>query len=430
MEEQTSNKFLLGIIGALVGAFIGAIPWILVYAFGNMIVAILSVLIAIASYYGYRITKAKIDKKLPVIVAISSIIAVTVSTFVIAPLIFLATDGYDASFANLSVIYSASEVRNAFIRDYVISLIFTALGISGIIANLNKQIKDGVSREDLKINLSNTQQLVTPEEMQMAKDVFLKYDAMNKINAVNKDDIMADLNSNVTEIRAIEIFNLLRNQRIIKKSKGKYYFSEKAQNSNVQKNGIIIGIVIVVILVTISIIIAVAASSNNKKSNKTNKDDSNSTVSLNNNEQTEEYESEHIIKDAKMKFIPKDDLLILTDNEITTYYGSQYTAYEIIALNKEGDRIVYCFIDSGDDIKDYSAKEYLNNMINTSEEFEVKTVDINGFKFEKTQLSFENNEKKYTEECYVYKVDDKFICFDYSYPAGEKSNFNQMIEKN
>ena len=91
MEEKQSSKILLGVIGAVIGAFVGAIPWILVYVFGNLIVALLSILIAVASYYGYKLTKAKIDKKLPVIVAISSIFAVTVSTFVIIPLISLSS---------------------------------------------------------------------------------------------------------------------------------------------------------------------------------------------------------------------------------------------------------------------------------------------------------------------------------------------------
>ena len=36
MEEEVKNKYVLGVIGALVGAFVGAIPWILMYVFANM----------------------------------------------------------------------------------------------------------------------------------------------------------------------------------------------------------------------------------------------------------------------------------------------------------------------------------------------------------------------------------------------------------
>ena len=63
MEEQTKNKYVIGVIGALIGALIGAIPWVLMYIFANMMYALLSMLIVLCSYYGYKLTKAKIDKK-------------------------------------------------------------------------------------------------------------------------------------------------------------------------------------------------------------------------------------------------------------------------------------------------------------------------------------------------------------------------------
>ncbi len=150
MEEKRSNSFLLGTIGAIIGASIGAIPWILVYAFGNWLVVLLAVPIGIASFYGYKVTKAKIDKKLPIVIAISSLIVVTIATFVIVPMIQLDKEGYEASFENLQILYEYGA--GAFVHDYIISLIFTALGIGGIVSNLHKQIKDGVDSEDIKLS--------------------------------------------------------------------------------------------------------------------------------------------------------------------------------------------------------------------------------------------------------------------------------------
>ena len=79
MEEEVKNKYALGVIGALVGAFVGAIPWILMYVFANMMYSILAILIVLGSFYGYKLTKAKIDKKLPVILSIASFISITVT---------------------------------------------------------------------------------------------------------------------------------------------------------------------------------------------------------------------------------------------------------------------------------------------------------------------------------------------------------------
>ena len=31
MEEETKNRYFIGVIGALIGAIIGALPWVLAY---------------------------------------------------------------------------------------------------------------------------------------------------------------------------------------------------------------------------------------------------------------------------------------------------------------------------------------------------------------------------------------------------------------
>lgn len=441
MEEKTSNSILLGIVGAIIGAFIGAIPWILVYIFANLIVALLSILIAVASYYGYKITKARIDKKLPVIVVISSVFAVTVSTFVIIPLILMAREGIDVSFDNLKLIYEFDQFRNGILRDYAISLIFTVLGISGIISTLHKQIKDGVNPEDIKLNLSNGQQLVTPEETQEIKEVFVKNNALSKYDTISKEDVIADLGTKITEIRANQVFEILKAQRIIKKSNGNYYFSEKAENKRASagKRALIIVIVATAIIVGIGIIVGLASDSDNSSNKSSTKNNSSNSISTDNTKSSsnndnenlneEVYESDHIITGTDLKFVPKDELIILTKKEIETYFESEYTAYEIIAMNMGGTRELYCFIDNGSDLENATPRDYLEKSFSEDKRSEITSVTIAGVEFQTTKLSFEDNENKYTEDCYVAKVNGKFICFDYCYPEGEDSNFETMIVK-
>ena len=43
------------------------------YVFASMMYAVLSLLIVICSFYGYKLTKAKMDKKLPIILSITSL---------------------------------------------------------------------------------------------------------------------------------------------------------------------------------------------------------------------------------------------------------------------------------------------------------------------------------------------------------------------
>lgn len=440
MEEQKRNKYLLGIIGATIGAFIGVIPWILVYIYGNMIVALLSILVAVGSYQGYRITKATIDKKLPVIVAITSVLAITVATFIIIPLGLLAKEELGATFENLEFIYGESEFKRAIIGDYVISLLFTVLGIGGIISNLHKQIKEGATREELKLNLSNPQQVIQPEEIELAKEVFVKYNALDKNNTIAKQEFIEDINAKMPENRANEVFNILKVQGIIKKSKGKYYFSEKAQNRKLSRAGKNLIIIFSIIFIIIILMVIIASTNNNKSTkskDSTSKNSVSNTTSKYEKEDEEDkddeedvqYEKEHFIDIANMNFIPKDDLLILTDEEIKTYYGAEYTSYEIIAMDMNGTRILYCFIDDDESVKDLSSEEFLKETLTSSESNEIKTVNISGFEFATTTLSFEQGGKKYLEDCYVYKVGDKFVCFDYCYLEGKNSSFDKMIEK-
>ena len=69
------------------------------------------------------------------------IIVITVATFLIIPACLLANEGYAISSYNFSLLFSSSEFMSAIVKDYVVSLIFTTLGISGVIANLKKKFQ-------------------------------------------------------------------------------------------------------------------------------------------------------------------------------------------------------------------------------------------------------------------------------------------------
>ena len=125
------------------------------YVYGNMIYSALAIIIALGAFFGYKISKVKMDKKAPVVIAIVSIISVTIATFVIIPMLLLAKDGHQMSLENIQFLYEYDEFRTAILGDYIISLLFTILGISGIIINLHKQIKSGVDEKDIKILKNN-----------------------------------------------------------------------------------------------------------------------------------------------------------------------------------------------------------------------------------------------------------------------------------
>ncbi len=137
-------KYVKGIIGGIIGGFVASIPWILMYVYGNMILSILAFIIAFGVNYGYRLLKGEVNKHLPLIISITSIAIVVVVTLVIIPLLLLQKEGFAANMKNLQILYNSSEYVGAITKDLVISVLFTFLGISGIV----RQIKQEVATEE------------------------------------------------------------------------------------------------------------------------------------------------------------------------------------------------------------------------------------------------------------------------------------------
>lgn len=134
------NKDYIALLGAVLGGLVASIPWILMYLFGNMILSPLATLIAAGAIFGYKLFKGEYFKQLPIFISVISVIIVTLDNLVVIPLIELKQGGYIVSFSNLAILYTIDSFKTAIIKDYVISLIFTIIGISGVIKNLKNQV--------------------------------------------------------------------------------------------------------------------------------------------------------------------------------------------------------------------------------------------------------------------------------------------------
>lgn len=213
---KNSKGYLFGIIGGLLGGLLASIPWILMYIYGNMMFSALAIFIGMGSFYGYKWLKGTMNEKLPLIVTILSIVSVSVATLIIIPLLLLEKNGIEASFENLEWLYQNSEFVSAMLRDYIISVVFTFLGIHGVTTQLRKG-------KEPKFNLNTSQN----DTIIPIKALFEKYDAMKKENAVSKDTILNEIeDSNIQNA-----FRTLCYQKIIRKNKKNYYFDEACERS-------------------------------------------------------------------------------------------------------------------------------------------------------------------------------------------------------
>lgn len=140
MGIKMEKSYFMGIIGALLGAFVATIPWILLYIYGNMMLSILAFVIGYGALYGYKLFHGVVDKNTSCIITIVSLISVTIATLVVIPLWILHNNGYVISFENLSNLYTMSAFKSAILRDFVISIVFTLLGISGVISKIKQEV--------------------------------------------------------------------------------------------------------------------------------------------------------------------------------------------------------------------------------------------------------------------------------------------------
>lgn len=247
--KEVKRSYLTGILGAILGGVIAAIPWVLTYVYGNMMLSLLALIIGAGEFYGYKLCKGKMTTKLPIIIMVIAIIIVTVVTLLVIPFMLLQKNGMEANIEGVKALYSYSEFTSALMRDYAISVVFTILGAGAVTGTIKKQLLN--NSEDIKLDFSNKeeQQKLKEDSITAIKPIFEKYNAMNKENTMTKEEVLAEIEGQSGRI----YFSFLKNSNIIKKSKGKYFYCEENEEK-VQKNktNIFVWIFVVLLLITAS----------------------------------------------------------------------------------------------------------------------------------------------------------------------------------
>ena len=232
------KSYAKGILGAILGGLVASLPWILAYVYGNMIIAALAIIIAIGALKGYQILNGKVDKKLPIIIAIISLLCVTISTVVIIPLLLLLKEGVGASLTNLELLYSDSEFFAALMGDYIISVLFTILGMSGVIKTIKTEIENSKDKDNIKVEIGNG----TKQDREKIIQYFLTKNAVDA-NTATEIEETAELNENA-------LASLIQNAVIVKKG-DKYYYSFENDEKNKKaekKSAIFVGIFIAILV--------------------------------------------------------------------------------------------------------------------------------------------------------------------------------------
>ena len=255
-----NKNYILGIIGGLLGGVLASIPWLLMYVYGNMILSFLAFIIAIGVLKGYQLFKGKVDEKLPKIVIILSLISITITTFIFIPSFLLLKQNGNVTVDQIIALYDYSDFVSAIIKDYAFSLLFTFLGISGVVNSIKKQIATGNEKIDVKI--------IDKERMEKEKELkeqiieeFKRQNATSKYQTVTKEDILNKLDIENKEL----LFINLTSNRIIVPYKKKYYYSEKNHKHPLRRSLTIVAIIFSVVALLTGIFLGLSPDSDEQK---------------------------------------------------------------------------------------------------------------------------------------------------------------------
>ena len=216
-------------------------------------IALLAILIAGGAYYGYKICKGKITKKVTIIITIISIIIVALVTLLIIPVILIHTEGMNTNLATIQYLYQDEEFTSGIIRDTLIAIVFTAVGVAVVNSSIKKDLEEGVANS-----------VQTPEEfakekqeaISKIKPIFEKYNAVSKEHTIDKIELEAELELNKIDKKLLET---LQSVEIVKKEKGKFYYNAENENKEITPKKKMSKSNIIAIVVAVIAIIAVVA---------------------------------------------------------------------------------------------------------------------------------------------------------------------------
>ena len=418
--KVNKSNYITGILGAIVGGFIGAVPWILAYIYGNMMIAILAIFIAGGAYYGYKLCKGKVTKKLPIIIMLISIIIVAITSLLIIPIILIHTEGYNVNIETIKYLYQDSEFKAGIIRDTVIAVVFTIIGGGVITANIKKELEEGT--------IDNKEQ--NPEEFEKLKQqaivqikpIFEKYNAIAKEHTIDKIELEAELEEKGIDKKLLDI---LKSVEIVKKEKGKFYYYSENENNQIKpkkqmsKSNII---AIIVGIIAVIAVVAIIITGQSKKNSTTEVTDG--VIKFDINTTWTEYTNYYTSGWNYYKYI--SNFPIENANEIDVN-NIDYTTYPA-GLNVSYFQIDTTEYDSIDKISNYMM-EYINSAEEKPEIEQEIIKTQNGYDAVKMKLTY-NTEPEQVEYIYYILNNDMVATIDvYSFNMKDESEIEKMSQE-
>ncbi|MBR2289530.1 MAG: hypothetical protein IJ867_02725 [Clostridia bacterium] len=253
--KEVKGSYLTGLIGAVVGAIIATIPWVLVYVYLQYILSVLAMLVAFGAFYGYKIGKGKMGKGVTAIVVIVSLLAIVGATLGVIPAIIATQNDYE-----ISAVYQNEEFMSGLYTDLAVSMLFAILGIAAAIPSIKMNIKKASGVSNAKDEVAQKQEELIEaqvnsklkgkkrEEVDIVRNAFKQLNAYTKETAVSKEEIVSAMQNEKAE----KLFKKYKNLGIIAKYKESYYYDKTKEvflTNNIWTS--LIWVVMIVVIVSI-----------------------------------------------------------------------------------------------------------------------------------------------------------------------------------
>lgn len=224
MKNKTERKesYFLGSIGGIIGGILISIPLIFGYTYSESIFVLsTAMLIPFFEFYGYKWFKGKINNKFPTILLILTIISILVMIFIFIPVVLLIKSNLPISFGTIRNLYKNNNVLMNMLQDFLISLVFALLGVYIVGVIIKRKLLLEVSDINLFSSDNKEKKELKEKAIGTLKHIFEKYGATQKDRTITKQEVLIDLKEN----KFNDYFKYLKQLHIIKKYKGKYYYS-------------------------------------------------------------------------------------------------------------------------------------------------------------------------------------------------------------
>lgn len=133
-KKEVNNgdaNYPMGVLGAVFGGVIGAIPWILVEWFIGLFAAILSVLIGYSAFYFYKKFGGVVTDKTKWIIVTVTVLGIFFTQLIIATLILI-NAGAAIIFDNYVVLYTDPELAPIMLESLGFAVVLGGLGLFSV----------------------------------------------------------------------------------------------------------------------------------------------------------------------------------------------------------------------------------------------------------------------------------------------------------